>query len=137
MADAAPSTAEEMLHNASHIPIAQLTPLLSAPSSRAITAIVTLVWPFSSITNTITIGLAEPDFRLRRTRGQVRVQFSGSTAKQVRDSGLGSGDKILLGLDGAEWTKRDETVNTPGRDIEWELKYTERLLLEVSLPGLT
>lgn len=131
MADAAPTSAEETLHNASHISIAQLTPLLSAPSSHSIKAVVTIIWPYSSINKTVTVGLAEPDFRLRRTRGQVRVQFTGSSARKVVESKIGSGDQFLLSLDGAEWVKRNETINTPGRDIEWELRFSERLLLEV------
>jgi len=69
------------LQTTAHIPIAQLTPLLAAPASRSIKAVVTLTWPYSSATGSVAFLLSEPDFRLRRTRGQVRVQFSGSSAK--------------------------------------------------------
>ncbi|KAH8782203.1 hypothetical protein BGZ57DRAFT_279775 [Hyaloscypha finlandica] len=112
-----------------HIPIAQLTPLLAAPASRSIKAIVTLTWPYSSKTGSVAFLLSEPDFRLRRTRGQVRVQFSGSSAKEVAKSGIASGDGIILSLDGVEWV-HDATVATPGRGVEFELKFTERLLLQ-------
>lgn len=131
MGEPAPTLAEEALHNTSHIPIAQLNP--SNPSASSIKAIITIIWPYSSIHNTLTIGLAEPDFRLRRTQGQVRVHFCGACAQEVVALGVGSGDQLWLALKGAEWIKRDETINTPGRDIDWELKYSQTLLLEVRL----
>jgi len=118
------------LQSTSHIPIAQLTPLLLTPSSRSIKAVVTLIWPYSSATKAVALLLAEPDFRLRRTRGQVRVQFSGSSAKKINESGIESGDEITLCLDGVEFVNGD-TVSTPGRGVEFELRFTERLLLEV------
>jgi hypothetical protein len=61
----------------------------------------------------------------------VRVQFSGSSAKEVAKSGIASGDGIILSLDGVEWV-HDATVASPGRGVEFELKFTERLLLQVS-----
>ena len=114
-----------------HIPIAQLTPILSAPSTRSIKAVVTLTWPYSSATKSVAFLLSEPDFRLRRTRGQVRVQFSGSSAKSIAKSGIASGDEVLLGLEGVEWVHDEGTVTTPGRGVEFELRFTERLLLQV------
>jgi hypothetical protein len=115
----------------SHIPIAQLTPLLSVPASRSIKAVVTLTWPYSSATGSLAFLLSEPDFRLRRTRGQVRVQFSGSSAKEVAKSGIASGDQVLLSLDGVEWVHDEAAVATPGKGVEFELKFTERLVLQV------
>jgi len=118
------------LQSTSHIPIAQLTPLLTAPSSRSIKAVVTLKWPYSSATKSVAFLLAEPDFRLRRTRGQVRVQFSGSSAQTINKSSIESGDEVTLCLDGVEFVHGD-AVSTPGRGVEFELRFTERLLLEV------
>lgn len=123
-------TSTAILGSTSHIPIAQLTPLLSAPSSRSIKAVVTLIWPYSSATKAVAFLLAEPDFRLRRTRGQVRVQFSGSSAKKINASGIESGDEVILSLDGVEFV-HGEAVSTPGRGVEFELRFTERLLLKV------
>jgi hypothetical protein len=120
------------LQTSAHIPIAQLTPLLAAPASRSIKAVVTLTWPYSSATGSVAFLLSEPDFRLRRTRGQVRVQFSGSSAKEVAKSGIASGDQVILSLNGVEWVHEGATVATPGRGVEFELKFTERLLLQVS-----
>jgi len=115
---------------ASHIPIAQLTPLLASPASRSIKAVVTLTWPYSSATGSVAFLLSEPDFRLRRTRGQVRVQFSGSSATALAKSGIASGDQVTLSLDGVEWV-HDEATKAPGRGVEFELKFTERLALQV------
>lgn len=91
---------------------------------------VTLIWPYSSATKAVAFLLAEPDFRLRRTRGQVRVQFSGSSASKINASGIESGDEVILSLDGVEFV-HGEAVSTPGRGVEFELRFTERLLLEV------
>jgi hypothetical protein len=121
----------ELLAASSQTPIAQLSPELSAPSTRCIRAIVTLIWPYSSSNSTLTVLLAEPDFRLRKTRGQVRVQFSGSSARDVFEAGIGSGDEVILSLDGVEWTKDESVAQTPGRSIDWELKFSERLVLKV------
>jgi hypothetical protein len=133
MADRAISNgATALLESTTHIPIAQLTPLLAAPSTRSVKAIVTLTWPYSSATGSVAFLLVEPDFRLRRTRGQVRVQFSGSSAKAVAKSGVASGDEVILSLDGVDWVQDEAPFATPGRGVEFDLKFTERLLLQVS-----
>ncbi|RDL36439.1 uncharacterized protein BP5553_05791 [Venustampulla echinocandica] len=123
--------------NISHmpIPIAELSPMLQEPTSRSIQAIVTLTWPYSSATGSVAFLLAEPDFRLRRTRGQVRVQFAGSSAKYVAESHIASGDEVVLCLDGVEWIHDTANVATPGRGIEYELKFTERLRLQFRTEG--
>ncbi|KAK0123934.1 hypothetical protein ONS95_008925 [Cadophora gregata] len=118
------------LESTEHIPIAQLNPGLSTPATTAIRAVVTLTWPYSSATGSVAFLLSEPDFRLRRTRGQVRVRFSGSSAKAIAASGIASGDEVIVCLDGVEWVSDDDTVLTPGRGIEYELRFTERLLLQ-------
>ncbi|RDW71484.1 hypothetical protein BP6252_08047 [Coleophoma cylindrospora] len=126
VADGLASTIESK----AHIPIAQLTPLLAAPSSRSLRATVTLTWPYSSATGSIAFLLVEPDFRLRRSRGQVRVQFSGSSAQAVAKAGIASGDEVLLCLDGVQWLESVSETATPGRGVDIELKFTERLLLQ-------
>ena len=124
--------ARALLESTSHIPIAQLTPLLAAPSTRSVKAIITLTWPYTSATGSVAFLLVEPDFRLRRTRGQVRVQFSGSSAKAIAKAGIASGDEVILNLAGVEWVEDETPFATPGRGVEFELKFTERLLLQVS-----
>jgi hypothetical protein len=116
-----------------HVPIADLSPELDAQSSKSVKAIVTLTWPYSSATGSVAFLLAEPDFRLRRSRGQVRVQFSGSSAKRIAKSGIASGDEVVISLDGVEWLRDATAPPTPGSGVDFELKFTERLLLQVSL----
>jgi hypothetical protein len=121
------------LESTTHIPIAELSPNLETPASRSLKAIVTLTWPFSSATGVVAFLLAEPDFRLRRSRGQVRVQFAGSCARRVANSHIASGDEVHLSLDGVEWVQDGVKIATPGRGVEFELRFTERVLLKVRL----
>ncbi|KAL8645142.1 MAG: hypothetical protein Q9226_007433, partial [Calogaya cf. arnoldii] len=72
-----------------------------------------------------------PDFRLRRQRGQVRVHFRGSSAKALAKCDVRSGDHLNLNLLDAQW-ERDETASgTPRRGIEWELRFNERVVLQI------
>ncbi|TKA74267.1 hypothetical protein B0A49_08660 [Cryomyces minteri] len=114
------------------VPIADIAPTLPAPDSKAIKAIVTLLWPYSSSTHRCALLLAEPDFRLRRSRGQVRVQLAGSSARAVAKSGIGIGDEVTLGLRGAQWVKDEGALKTPGRSVDWELLFRRRLVLQVN-----
>lgn len=127
------SSSEIALTSALHIPIAQLQPDLADSSTRSVKAIVTLTWPYSSATGSVAFLLAEPDFRLRKSKGQVRVQFSGSSAKSIAKEGIASGDIVTLSLDGVEFVRDEAAMATPGRGVECELRFAERLLLEVSL----
>ena len=111
-------------------PIAQLNPDLR-PDESSVTGIVTLIWPYASSKETFSLLLVEPDFRLRSKRGQVRVHFQGSSAKAVARSGISSGDQLLLSLRGAQWAKSFTAAVTPGRGIDWELQFGERLVLQV------
>ncbi|KAL9591997.1 MAG: hypothetical protein Q9179_007159 [Wetmoreana sp. 5 TL-2023] len=113
------------------VPIAQLNPAIQA-LAKAVEGVVTLIWPYSVSKQSFSILLAEPDFRLRRHRGQVRIQFTGSSAKVAARCNLQSGDHVLLNLVGAQW-ERDETMSsTLGRGIEWELHFAERAVLRTS-----
>lgn len=122
-----------ILDSTTSIPISQLTPELPEPNTRSIRGTVTLIWPYSSSSEIFTLRLAEPDIRLRRANGEVRVSFQGSSARTVFEAGIGSGDEVRLSLEGVEWIKDDSAQNTPRRGIEWELKFTERLVLVVRL----
>ena len=113
-------------------PIAQLNPELPDPQSRVVHGEITITWPYNSVTNTLAFLLAEPDVRLRRDHGQVRIQLQGPGARALADLGCGGGDELLLSLDGAEWAKHEPAGRAPGSQLEWQLHFPGRLLLQVS-----
>ncbi|KAI4120445.1 MAG: hypothetical protein LQ338_007012 [Usnochroma carphineum] len=112
------------------VAIAQLEPSL-ADSKRTVEGVVTLIWPYSVSNKSFSILLAEPDFRLRRQKGQVRIHFTGSSAKAVSQYDPQSGDLVTLSLVGAQWEKDEAVSRTPGRGIEWQLHFGERAALKI------
>ena len=113
------------------IPIAQLSPAVENLSRCSIHATVSLLWPYSSSTQSLGLLLAEPDFRLRRSNGQVKVLFHGHIAESVAASKLGIGDYVFLSLDGARFVDNQATTQTPGKCVTWDLHFDDRVLLEV------
>ncbi|KZF20335.1 hypothetical protein L228DRAFT_262996 [Xylona heveae TC161] len=111
--------------------IAELKPGLKIPLQSSIKAVVSLIWPYSSSSRTISVLLAEPDFRLRRDGGQIRVQFSEPCARAVAGSGIETGDEVILSLVGAEWTNVADGITLPGKSVEGELRFNNDLLLGV------
>ncbi|KAH7079467.1 hypothetical protein FB567DRAFT_562632 [Paraphoma chrysanthemicola] len=114
--------------------IAELHPELAARESKQFKAAVTLIWPYSSSQRQFALLLAESEFRLRRKKGQVRARFSGSSAKALATTGVGIGDEVVLSLRGAQFLK-EGTVSTPGRSIDWELEYTQTVVVQVFRDG--
>lgn len=112
------------------IPISQLQPSVDAEST-SITGVVTLLWPFSASKNSLSLLLVEPDFRLRREKGQVRVTFCGSSAGAVAERGISIGDEVSLSLVGVTWIRDDNISGTPGTGVEWGLQFRERVVLTV------
>ena len=124
------SLSEQLNEQQHRVPIAELQPALESHCT-SITGIVTLIWPYSSSRKTLSLLLAEPDFRLRRHRGQVRVHFTGSSATAVARSGVSIGAQISLSLVGVQWAKDESMPRTPGKGVEWELQFRERVVLQV------
>ncbi|KAI1377195.1 hypothetical protein F4677DRAFT_415585 [Hypoxylon crocopeplum] len=124
----------QRLKEATKTAIADLNPDLKEPASRAVRGVVTITWPYNSVKGTFAFILAEPDYRLRRSKGQVRVNLSGPSAKAAGESGLSSGDEVLVGLDGAEWEPEEakKRLSLSGAGISWQLKFSEKLLLQVA-----
>lgn len=120
-------------------PIAQLEPSIDSTNT-SVSGIVTLIWPYSASQSSYSLLLVEPDFRLRRHKGQVRLHFTGSSAKAVARGGIRSGDHIWLSLADVQWTKAASTAEitrqTPGKGIDWELQFRERVVLQVCKVGL-
>ncbi|KAJ5649692.1 uncharacterized protein N7484_003415 [Penicillium longicatenatum] len=117
------------------IPIAQLSPTLEQSQEKCIEATVTLVWPYSSSTKSLSLLLAEPDFRLRRLHGQVKVIFHGRVAEQVAASHIGIGDNICLALKGSNFVANDTATQTAGKYVAWDVHFDHGLSLEINRPS--
>lgn len=113
------------------IPIAQINPDLDRLSESLIRTTVTLVWPYSSSTKAFSFLLAEPDFRLRRSNGQVKVVFHGLVAEKVAETRVGIGDEVVLSLAGSRLDKNETAIQKPGRYVAWDVHYDDRVHLEV------
>lgn len=122
---------EQSLSSRTATPIAELNPDLSDLATRKIHGEITITWPYSSVTKTFAFLLAEPDFRLRRDKGQVRIELKGPSAETVGNWELGSGDYVTLALDGADWAKDDQSARPAGSRSEWQLKFAGKLTLKV------
>ncbi|KAK4151817.1 hypothetical protein C8A00DRAFT_16830 [Chaetomidium leptoderma] len=112
-------------------PIAQLNPDLPDQATRAVRGEITITWPYNSVTKTLAFLLAEPDVRLRRAKGQIRIALQGPSATVAFESGLGAGDELLFSLDGATWSKDVSPGRIPGARVEWQLQFNQRLVLQV------
>ena len=105
----------------------------NAPNEGAsIRGIVTLSWPYSSSTRQCALLLADPDFRLRAKKGQVRVRFTAASAEAVAKAHIGIGDEVVLQLQGAKWAQNIQVTRTPGRSVDGELLYRNRLGLTLA-----
>lgn len=122
---------ERLLSSRIATPIAQLSPDLPDQAAQKIYGEITITWPYSSVTKVFAFLLAEPDFRLRRNKGLVRIQLKGPSAEAVGKWELGSGDEVTLALDGVEWAKDDEPVRPAGSRSDWQLKFAGKLMLKV------
>ncbi|KAJ5148911.1 Telomere end binding protein [Penicillium atrosanguineum] len=129
--DATDSTALA-LPTLTRIPIAQLSPTLEQLEEKCILATVSLVWPYSSSTKSLSLSLAEPDFRLRRSNGQVKATFHGRIAEKVAESHVGIGDTVRLALKDAGFVGNDAATQTPGRNVAWDLQFDNGVSLEAA-----
>ncbi|KAL2142072.1 hypothetical protein VTI28DRAFT_1585 [Corynascus sepedonium] len=112
-------------------PIAQLNPDLPDQTSRVVRGDVTITWPYNSVTQRFAFLLAEPDVRLRRSKGQIRVELQGPSAKAAAECGIGAGDELLFSLAGAEWSTDPAPGRIPGARVEWQLQFSKKLASQV------
>ncbi|KAK4680219.1 hypothetical protein QC764_211130 [Podospora pseudoanserina] len=112
-------------------PIAQLGPDLPDQPSRTVRGEVGITWPYNSVTETFAFLLAEPDVRLRRARGQVRIELHGPSARILSKCGLGAGDELLFSLEEVTWTKDTSPGGIPGSRVEWQLQFDEKFVLQI------
>ncbi|KAM3507620.1 hypothetical protein MY11210_007070 [Beauveria gryllotalpidicola] len=125
------SAASAVLENQTPTPIAQLNPELPDRETRVIAGVVTITWPYSIVTRSAAFILAEHDFRLRHAHGQLRIEFHGNLGQKLADAGIGGGDGLRISLEGAEWEEHKSQTRVPGTILEWQLKFTKRLLMRV------
>jgi hypothetical protein len=123
--------AAAVLSSQSPTPIALLRPDLPDQDSRVVRGEVTITWPYNSVTKTLAFLLAEPDVRLRRAKGQIRIVLQGPSATAAAESGLGAGDELLLGLPGAHFSKDVSPGRIPGARVDWQLQFDQKLVLQV------
>ncbi|CAI7652603.1 unnamed protein product [Penicillium bialowiezense] len=116
------------------VPIAELSPDLEQTADKSILAAVTLVWPYSSAHKSLSLLLAEPDFRLRGSKGQVKATFHGRVAEKVAESHIGIGDSICLGLNGSKFVRNETSQQSPGRSIAWDVHFETGVCLELHRP---
>ncbi|KAJ9298678.1 hypothetical protein DTO271G3_3645 [Paecilomyces variotii] len=126
------SPAAGAVAQSAHIPISELSPEREDISTRSVHAVVTLVWPYSSSSQSLSLLLAEPDFRLRRSQGQVKVNFHGASAQEVAQTHVGIGDEVHLSLKGVRWTDTQGPLATPGRNVSWDINFENHVTLEIS-----
>ena len=112
------------------LPIAGLSPSTESDNA-SIRGIVALIWPYSASQKCMSILVAEPDFRLRRSKGQVRVTFRGASAKEIARLDVTIGDEVDFELGGAQWEEEDSSAFTPGKGIEWRMVFRKQLRMQV------
>ncbi|KAK0392366.1 hypothetical protein NLU13_1861 [Sarocladium strictum] len=112
--------------------IAELSPELSDLSSRAIDGCVTITWPFSASKRLLAFVLADHDFRKRRNKGQVRLEFHAAVGRALDKANIASGDSVRLSLDGAEWQEQGPQPGLTGEPLGWQLRFSRKLLLSLT-----
>lgn len=125
------SPASNALAQLTRVPIAQLSPDLEKLAEKSFLAAVALVWPYSSSIKTVSLLLAEPDFRLRGARGQIKVTFHGRVAERVAESHVGIGDTVSLALKDIKFVSNEDAQKTPGRSVAWDAHFENGVSLEV------
>ncbi|TWU73826.1 hypothetical protein ED733_005029 [Metarhizium rileyi] len=121
----------EALREAVPTSISQLDVEFADAVSLAVEGVVTITWPYSTVTNSIAFILAEHNVLKRRNHGQIRLEFIGASGKAVAHARIGGGDQLRISLNGARRTKTDAKAGLPAGSLEWQLQFTNRLLLTI------
>ncbi|KAJ5165522.1 Telomere end binding protein [Penicillium coprophilum] len=125
------SPAPNAVAHLTRVPIAQLSPDLELLTESSFFAAVALVWPYSSSTKSVSLLLAEPDFRLRGAKGQIKVTFHGHLAEKVAESHVGIGDTVCLALKDTKFVSNESAQQTPGRSVAWDAHFENGGSLEI------
>ncbi|RPB03550.1 hypothetical protein L873DRAFT_1669908 [Choiromyces venosus 120613-1] len=111
------------------VPLASLAPGAPDNEPEFLVAIISLLWPFSSSSSSLSVLASEEDFRLRKNRGQVRINFKGLAASAVDQTKLQIGDRVIISLEGAEFQPLEDATE---RDVPWVMVYSSRLAMKVN-----
>lgn len=111
------------------LPLASLTPDTATASSPAfVEGVVQLLWPFSPSSATLSLLVCEEDFRLRNSKGQLRVDFRGASARAVDSREVQIGNRVQLSLEGAQL---EVLENATAGDVPWAVVFSTRLAMKV------
>lgn len=126
-----PSTQPKAEHRwpSRQLPLASIAPGVADLEPLFFVATISLIWPFSASSSHLSILACEEDFRLRRSRGQLRVNFNGPSASAVDATGIQIGDSVSLSLEGAEFETLEDATE---RDIPWAVTFSSRLIMKAS-----
>ena len=120
------SAKSELIHRSTPIAISQVSSATGHElGSCSICAVISLVWPYSSSTKSLSFLLSDPDFRLRGTNGRIRATFQGPAAEKVAETRAGIGDEVILDLQGCILRGDDDASRIR------ELRFDSRVFLEV------
>lgn len=109
------------------LPLAELSPE-TATSPAYLEGVVSLQWPFSPSSLTMSLLVCEEDFRLRNSKGQLRVDFRGAAAREVDLRKVQIGDRVQLSLEGAQL---NDLSDATARDVPWSVVFSSRLAMKV------
>ncbi|KAJ5735809.1 uncharacterized protein N7483_000934 [Penicillium malachiteum] len=112
------------------VPIAQLAPTVEQIEEKCIDATITLIWPYSSVRQSLSLLLSEPDFSLRSSHGTVKATFHGQAAEKLAASRVGIYENIRLSLRGSKFVAND-SAETSESYIAWEIHFESALSLEI------
>lgn len=119
----------EGILGATPTPIAELSPRYADAPLCVIDGVITITWPFSASRHSVAFILAEHDFRHRRARGQVRLEFHGAAGEAINSANVGGGDEVRLSLEGVKWEEKDVPIGITGDPLRWQLSFDQTLCL--------
>jgi hypothetical protein len=114
------------------MPFVSIGNLVPGLTTGYLKAIVMIKWPYRASLRDMAVVLAEPDLKLRRADGQVKVCFSDACALSLSTASITIGDEVLLSLQGVE-IKKAVKLN---RGIDLEMHYVDRLSIQVLRNGV-
>ncbi|KAL7275783.1 hypothetical protein RUND412_001262 [Rhizina undulata] len=123
-----PATATTPSWLLKQLPLASLSPEASTSEPAYLLVVATLLWPFSPSSSSLSFLACEQDFRLRLSKGQLRVNLQGPAAHELASKKLQIGDEVMISLEGAVF---EELENPTARDVPWSIAFSKRLVMKI------